>query len=412
MSRADSDVDSSGIAVHGGAGGFSAALDDLLAAIASLRGCSDLLHEISRAARRLELLSGAITRSAPVDDLARMDWQQSEVVLDVGQLAIRLERHAWQTRQVVGAYQLADVEAAVSIAAARVAVPVLLQERWRLKALGLVQDGTAGPVEPLPLDPESVVELSDLASLVASQAMLSGGSTVRVIEQPQADGSSAWIVQVPGTIRWSPVADEVPNDLTADLQLLSMQQAALAQGVVDALAAAQQAAGRLGQRDPVMLTGHSLGGLAVAAIASDEAVRERFAITHVVTIGSPVGYVPVPEEVEVLSFEHTGDIVPGLDLAPNPDRETWTTVRREVPEIRMAFNGGGPSEHSAITYRETARLAAVAIEERSEPSLVRWAATALPFLRGAPAPASDRAGEVAPRRTAQRVRDYRVRRSR
>lgn len=390
------------ITVLGGRGGFAASVDDLLAAIPSLRECSDLIFQISHRTRCLDVLTGPITRAAPVDALARLDWHQSEAVNDLWRLAYGLDRHTWQTRQAVTSYQLADWEAAAQLAVARAGVPLLLRERQRIQPLGLLRDGRVGPVEPVPVDPESVVQLWDLASIVTSQSLVSGESTVRVIEQMRPDGGSAWVVQIPGTASWSPRAGEVPNDLTADLQLMARDQAALTDGVVAALAAAQRAAGRSDLGDPVMLTGHSLGGLAAASIASDPAARAQFRITHVVTLGAPVGYLPVPDDVEMLSLEHTGDIVPGLDLATNPDRETWTTVHRHT----------SLGEHGAITYRETARLAAAAIEEGSEPSLTRWAATAAPFLRAPPGRVDDSMREPSRSKQEQRVRDYRVRRER
>lgn len=394
------DPGAGGITVQGGSGGFAVSLDDLLAAIVSLRECSDLMYAVSNRAQHLDVLTGAVTRTAPVEVLARVDWDQSGVSLDLGRLALALERHAWDTRAVVNAYALAEHEAAMAIVVARFGVPALLRERWRLQGLGLFAERAAAPVEALPVDPETRVELWDVASLVTSQSLLSGSSTVRVIEQPRPEGGSAWVVQIPGTLGWSPLPGEAPNDVTADLQLMALERAALTEAVLGALAAAQGAAGRLGRRDPVMLTGHSLGGIAAASLAADAAARTDFHITHVVTVGSPVGYLPVPEEVEVLSFEHAGDMVPRLDLVSNPDRESWTTVHREVPDARMLPRGSGPGEHDSITYRETARLAAVAIELRADPSLVRWAATAAPFLR---APTSAGAS-----RSTQVVRDYRV----
>lgn len=212
---------------------------------------------------------------------------------------------------------------------------------------------------------------------------------MRVVQLPRPDGTSAWIVQIPGTVTWNPSAGEQPNDLTADLELMARRSATLSVGVLDALDQAQRAAGRVGLRDPVMLTGHSLGGIAAASIAATPGARERHNITHVVTVGSPVAHIAVPEEVEVLSLVHTRDVVTRLGLAPNPDRLTWTTVERDV------------SDHGAVGYRETSRLAAEAIRTGSDPSLVRWAATAAPFLG---------AGTVSRGTADQRVNDYRVRR--
>ena len=79
-----------------------------------------------------------------------------------------------------------------------------------------------------------------------------------------------------------------------------------------------------------MLVGHSLGGIAAAGLASSPRFTQAHQVTHVVTMGSPVGRMPVPAGIEVLSLEHTQDAVPRLDGQPNPDRATWVTVSRDL----------------------------------------------------------------------------------
>lgn len=388
MSGSTSRREPPGITVRGGAGSLAVSADELALSIARLRACADAIQAAADRAHSLPWLTSAVTRRLPIEALFAVDWTLSGVVLDLGRLARRLEGHGWRTRKTLNAYWLAEREAEAGVLAARVAYPTLLLLTTQARMMGLLRDGTAAPAEPVPVDAESRVRIHDLASIVTSQSLLSGGSTVRVVQVPQPDGTAAWIVQIPGTISWSPSAGEVPNDLTADLELMARRTAALTVGVLDALRQAQRAAGRDGRGDPVMLTGHSLGGIAAASIAATPSARAALNITHVVTVGSPVAHLSVPEDVEVLSLVHTKDVVTQLDLAANPERLTWTTVRREV------------SGHGALVYRETSRLASVAIQSGSDPSLARWALTATPFL-GRRAPPLEGP-------SAQRVRDYRV----
>ena len=80
----------------------------------------------------------------------------------------------------------------------------------------------------------------------------------------------------------------------------------------------------IGPHEPVLLVGHSLGGMEAAALASRDT---GFAITDVVTAGSPTAQVDgFPDGVRVLSLEHHGDVVPLLDGADNPDSVEQTTV--------------------------------------------------------------------------------------
>lgn len=388
MSGGSGRAESAGITVSGGAGSIAASLDELTLSIGRLRECADTIQDVGHRAHSLDWLTSAVTRTVPTEALGAVDWTLSGVVLDLGGLARRLEDHVWRTRKALNTYWLLQREVAAGVLAARVAYPALFLLTTRPRMIGLLRDGRAAPAQPVPIDAETRVGIHDLASIVTSQSLLSGGSTVRVVEVPQADGTSGWIVQIPGTISWNPSAGEAPNDLTADLELMARRSAALSAGVLDALRQAQGAAGRTGRGDPVMLTGHSLGGIAAASIAASASAREGLNITHVVTIGSPVAHLAVPEDIEVLSLAHTKDVVTHLDLAPNPDRLTWTTVHRNA------------SGHGALAYRETSRLASTAIRTGSDPSLARWAATATPFLgqRGPPLGGPSE----------QRVRDYRV----
>lgn len=389
MSDAAAGRESPDITVSGGAGSIAASLDELTLSIDRLRASAETIQAVSHRAHSLDWLTSSVAHTVPMEALAAVDWTLTGVVLDLGRLAQRLAGHAWRTRKALTTYWLTQREVEVAVLAARVAYPALFLATTRIRLLGLLRDGTAAPAQPVPVDAESRVRIHDLASIVTSQSLLSGGSTVRVVQIPQQGGSSAWIVQIPGTVSWSPSAGEVPNDLTADLDLMARRTAALSAGVLDALTRAQRAAGRAERGDPVMLTGHSLGGIAAASIAATPSAREALNITHVVTVGSPVAHLPVPDDVEVLSLEHRQDVVTHLDLAPNPDRLTWTTVHRDV------------SDHAALAYRETSRLATEAIRAGSDPSLARWAATATPFLGRRAPPSMDKPSE-------QQVRDYRV----
>ncbi len=93
---------------------------------------------------------------------------------------------------------------------------------------------------------------TDLAELVGSGTDLGTGrdAAVRVTLVHGPDGAPGWIVQVPGTQVWGPVAGSLPFDLTSDVLLLTQQDAAVAAGVTSALddaVAAAQTAGEAGQ---------------------------------------------------------------------------------------------------------------------------------------------------------------------
>jgi len=180
-------------------------------------------------------------------------------------------------------------------------------------------------VEPtLPVDPQR--GLLGAAGLVGAGRGLDGGR-VRVVEVSAGDGGSAWVVVVPGTQEWSPRPAANPFDLTTDLRAMTGDQTLAAAGVAAALARARASSRRSTASDPVLLVGHSQGGILAAGLAADPGFRQDHRVTHVLTTGSPVALLPVPSGVRVLSIEHGDDPVPRLDLTPNPASGSWVTVR-------------------------------------------------------------------------------------
>jgi hypothetical protein len=124
-----------------------------------------------------------------------------------------------------------------------------------------------------------------------------------------------------------------------------------------------------------MLVGHSLGGIAAAGLASSPRFTQAHSVTHVVTMGSPVGRMPVPARIAVLSLEHTQDAVPRLDGRPNPDRATWVTASRDL-------GGSGVDRasqaHDPRLYVDTAAL----VDESDDPSVATWRAGSDRFFTG------------------------------
>src|SRR5439155_1315285 len=110
--------------------------------------------------------------------------------------------------------------------------------------------------------------------------------------------------------------------------------------------------------DPVLLVGHSLGGMEAAALATR---HTGFAITDVVTAGSPTAQVGgFPDGVRVLSLEHRGDVVPLLDGADNPDTVEQTTV---------SFDDGADSTIVGAHGYDHYVAGAAAVDRSADPSI-------------------------------------------
>lgn len=263
-----------------------------------------------------------------------------------------------------------DYELAVSTLADSAGVWGLLDDRGRAQV-------TAEPV------PRSGARAPrSLRDLAADQRNVGDGEDygghVRVIEVPQP-GGSVWVVEISGTQDWDPRAGETPFDLTTDVRSMAQEATVLADGVQQALEQAQaESSVRAAPLDraPVMLVGHSLGGIAAAGLASSPRFTAGHLVTQVVTMGAPVGRMPVPVDTQVLSLEHTRDAVPRLDGQRNPDRSGWVTVTRDA-------HGDGVDRasqtHDVSGYVDTAAL----IDASTDPSLVTWRSTSAPFFDGA-----------------------------
>jgi hypothetical protein len=161
----------------------------------------------------------------------------------------------------------------------------------------------------------------------AMRSVSDGYSTpgaVAVTRLDHPDGTRSWLVAVPGTEEGT-VGGPNPFDMQSNLELLAGHSAAASELTVAAMEQAGIAPG-----EPVMLAGHSQGGMTAMALAGSVAVTSRFAITHVLTAGSPVAGMSAQPGVEVLHVEHTTDVIPALDGRPNPDTRDRTTVRRDL----------------------------------------------------------------------------------
>jgi hypothetical protein len=254
---------------------------------------------------------------------------------------------------------------------------------------GLLQERVAVRVRREPQPHDGAHAARDLAGLVADLDNLSDGEAyparVRVVEVPAPDGGSVWVVEVPGTQAWQLRAGPNPFDVTADLHQMAHQTTAAALGVERALAAARLEARNLTGRDttgePVMLVGHSLGGIVAAGLAADAGFQRRHHATHVVTAGAPIARIPVPDNVAVLSLEHRQDPVPRLEGVANAAGHNWITVTRDVsgdPAARKSPSGA----HAASLYRATATAA----DASQSPSLQAWRTDSAAFFPSAGAP--------------------------
>lgn len=203
-----------------------------------------------------------------------------------------------------------------------------------------------------PLDVFDYDAPDDLGDLIDDLADTADGSVddgvISIQQLTDADGNTSYVVQLPGTDEF--FSENDIRNMGSNLNLIAGDDTAYA----DAIQQAMQAAG-VGADDPVMLVGHSQGGMQAAALAGDPDFG--YNVTNVVTAGSPVATSGVPADVTVLSLENTGDLVPLLDGEQNPDAAHHTTVQADVHS--GSFGAGEGQNHSLSTYGQIAEAADV-----------------------------------------------------
>ena len=174
-------------------------------------------------------------------------------------------------------------------------------------------------IEADPSEPGRVpVDLNAFMDIQSSTYDLDKGEGdnrhVRVTEVTQPDGSSAYIVTVPGTNGLTEFPGSITGgdeafDNTSNLELQAGQRSAS----MEAVMAAMQEAG-IPPGAPVLMQGHSQGGMVTAELLQDPEFMAQYNVTHMITQGSPNDSRTVPDGVQTLAIEHTNDPVPKVDL--------------------------------------------------------------------------------------------------
>lgn len=182
------------------------------------------------------------------------------------------------------------------------------------------------------------------------------------------DGTTtrSWTVDIRGTQSFA-IGESGPQDTTTNLQGV----AGMSSDQLDAIKEAMNAAG-IAPGEAVEFAGHSQGGIMAAQLAADPGVRARYNVVSVVTAGSPTATI-APSDVPVLSYENSGDIVPGSD--GNATRgEGVTTVRFHDYEATGHADDPVPCSHSAPLYVDEIRSTLDAAHTSSDPGLGALAA--------------------------------------
>lgn len=199
-----------------------------------------------------------------------------------------------------------------------------------LSTAGLLHPHILDDGSPVAGDPQTVGVGSDPAQnghrstpVPSSLAQIMGGVTaayddggkagtpdaaVRITVVDKGNGP-AYIVTIPGTSEWNIRSGSNPMDTVGNLSSAAGNMSTASRAVEMAMLQAG-----IPSDAPVMLVGHSQGGMTAANLAADSEFRGAFNVTNVMTYGSPIDSTRIPSDVQTLALQHPFDVVPRLDL--------------------------------------------------------------------------------------------------
>ena len=233
---------------------------------------------------------------------------------------------------------------------------------WRVLSDVLAPDPKVTPLDSDDIDAreqqkaqaaaEDVSALYSLKDFVDAEGYTDGmggedRSVVDIRKVAGPDGVERWVVTLPSTQDWVVQNGDTPatNDLDSNLALMLTPEmkTQYERAVLDAMAQAG-----IGRDDPVMLVGFSQGGIMAGHLAANRSNAYNFEAVFV--YGAPIDAMDIPERTKVLSIQHTGDVVPGLDLThPKPNTPNHVTVALDAHDGTI-----GVTSHNNAKYGETA----------------------------------------------------------
>ncbi len=247
------------------------------------------------------------------------------------------------------------MDAAGLLQPGRVAVRQVPVNEWappRSPAQAVPEDG--GRRGELEVNLEGVMRGTDEA-----YGLPPGSISVERVER--YDGSFAWTLHLPGTEVWNKLDSSNVFDMEGNVEgLTSEQRAAFAQQDVLVQELMKEALGQSGYKagEDVLLTGHSGGGIHVAAAAADPAFRAEVNVKMVLAAGAPIRHAAIADDVDVFDLSSSHDIIAALDYGQRPESKNWVSVTTHRPPLPEGTGGTRilGEAHAMANYLDDAKL--------------------------------------------------------
>ncbi|MDR2252595.1 MAG: GPI inositol-deacylase [Bifidobacteriaceae bacterium] len=188
-------------------------------------------------------------------------------------------------------------------------------------------------------------------------------------------GAVSWLVTIPGT-----ATPDITSPNPAGMLTNFLAVAGDPNVIGLATCAALRDAGAK-KGEPVVLAGHSQGGIVSAQLAADEDFNSLYSVAGILTLGSPIGAMKPPVGQQWMSIEHVQDPVPAL--SPTSEYGSrHTAVIRDLAEASDEDLHEAQSDpevaHTGSTYRATAEL----VDGYDDGNLAAWREAVAPVMDG------------------------------
>jgi hypothetical protein len=240
--------------------------------------------------------------------------------------------------------------------------PTVEQLTQRISAVGKVvyfmagfrgASVTRGPMERSDVKPglANLVDAIDAADR-ATKNEVPSIMVSRITSAGDGSGTPSWVISIPPTS--GTIGGENPFDVVSDMQMMGEHGGHVVDGILEAM---EDAGIRKGEK--ILFAGHSLGGLAAAAVASSAGFRERYSAPTVITLGSPIQPIPITKDTTVLAVEHRQDPLVALGGKFEEPSGNLTVITRDLAkstkesELAAAAHPMGDGSHSRGFYRTT-----------------------------------------------------------
>jgi hypothetical protein len=237
-----------------------------------------------------------------------------------------------------------------------------------LGAVGILRDAPATVRVRRDVLRPAPTGMADLAARVPDP--VPGAPQMRVEEYRAPDGGRRFMAYLGGMLTVDPrTGREVFGPASAT--------AALATESGSAVRAAEQALRDAGvtAEDEVYVVGYSMGGILARSVGDDP----DFHVTHELTLGSPVGQMPLREGIDGASVEHVGDPVPALGGIRPSDGDAGDDVVVRSWAAGPRVSADPLAAHELGAYRVTAGE----MDASRSPQVVRARDDLRGFLDGA-----------------------------